>query len=360
MTEAASRAGGQRRVTIRDVAERSGVSVATVSRVLAGNYPTSAAARAKVLRAVKDLDYVIDARARALAGTGPKTVAVIVQAVDSPFYAEVAQGVEQEAAARGRLCLVCSHGGDIARELALVQMMREQRAEVVVLVGGAVEDEPYRTRLNEYAHALSAAGSRLVLCGRPAPTPDMPVLVVEYDNEAGAYAITSHLLSAGHRRILFLGHITGHSTFEPRMAGYRRALADHGLHPESAQISGSGLGRDNAYAVVRAMLAASGGTAEFTAVFAGDDLVAAGAMAALRDGGLRIPEDVSVVGYNNERFSQDLNPPLTTVHIPSYELGREAVRIALSEDASAGQRQRRHLLGTHIVVRESVGRAPRT
>ncbi|MCZ4099415.1 LacI family transcriptional regulator [Streptomyces sp. SID13666] len=359
MTEAASRAGGQRRVTIRDVAERAGVSVATVSRVLAGNYPTSAAARAKVLRAVKDLDYVIDARARALAGTGPKTVAVIVQAVDSPFYAEVAQGVEQEAAARGRLCLVCSHGGDIARELALVQMMREQRAEVVVLVGGAVEDEPYRARLNEYAHALSAAGSRLVLCGRPAPTPDMPVLVVEYDNEAGAYAITSHLLSAGHRRILFLGGIPGHSTFEPRLSGYRRALADHGLDPEPAQVSGSGMGRDNAYAAVRSMIAVSGGRPEFTAVFAGDDLVAAGAMSALRDAGLRTPEDVSVVGYNNEHFAQDLNPPLTTVHIPSYELGREAVRIALSEDVSGGPAQRRHLLGTHIVVRDSVGRAPR-
>src|SRR5690242_18476413 len=146
---------GARRVTIRDVAGRAGVSVATVSRVLAGNYPTSAGARAKVLRAVKDLDYVIDGRARALAGTGPKTVAVIVMSVDSPFYANVAQGVEQEAAARGRLCLVCSHGGDEARELALVQMMREQRAEFVVLVGGAVEDERYRARLTEYAHGLA-------------------------------------------------------------------------------------------------------------------------------------------------------------------------------------------------------------
>lgn len=93
--------GVTRRATIRDVADRAGVSVATVSRVLAYNYPTSAAARAKVLRAVKDLDYVIDGRARALAGTGPKTIAVIVSSVDSAFYASVAQGVEQEAAARG-------------------------------------------------------------------------------------------------------------------------------------------------------------------------------------------------------------------------------------------------------------------
>lgn len=353
--------GDRRRVTIREVAVRAGVSVATVSRVLAGNYPTSAAARAKVLRAVKDLDYVIDGRARALAGTGPKTVAVIVSMVDSLFYAAVAQGVEQEAAAQGRLCMVCNHGGDVARELALVQMMREQRAEIVVLVGGAVEDEPYRARLMDYARGLAAAGSRLVLCGRPAPSPDMPVTVVEYDNEAGAYAVVSHLLSAGHRRILYMGTMPGHSTVEPRVSGYRRALADHGLGPEHQRIAGAGLGRARGYAAMRGLLAECDGKPDFTAVFAGDDLAAAGAMAAMRERGLRTPEDISVVGYNNDSVAQDLNPPLTTVNIPSTELGRWAVRFALAEDTAApgaarGTAQTRHVLGTHIVLRESVRR----
>lgn len=354
-----ARSAHRGRVTIRDVAGRAGVSVATVSRVLAGNYPTSAAARAKVLRAVKDLDYVIDGRARALAGTGPKTVAVIVSSVDSAFYAGVAQGVEQEAAARGRLCMVCSHGGDEARELALVQMMREQRSEFVVLVGGAVEDERYRARLTEYAHGLAAAGSRLVLCGRPAPSPDMPVLVVEYDNEAGAYAVVSHLLAAGHRDILYLGMMPGHSTVEPRIAGYRRALADHGLGPAAERTAGQGLGRAHGYAAMRQILDECGGRPAFTAVFAGDDQAAAGAMAAMREQGLRTPADISVVGYNNDGLAQDLNPPLTTVNIPAYELGRESVRLALAEAAGEGPRssaQQRHLLGTHIVLRESVGR----
>jgi LacI family transcriptional regulator len=351
-------AGGTRRVTIRDVAGRAGVSVATVSRVLAGNYPTSPAARAKVLRAVKDLDYVIDGRARALAGTGPRTIAVIVSAMDSPFYASVAQGVEQEAAASGRLCMVCSHGGDEARELALVQMMREQRCEFVILVGGAVEDARYQARLSEYAHGLAAAGSRLVLCGRPAPTPDMPVLVVEYDNEAGAHAIVSHLLDAGHRAILYLGAIPGHTTVEPRIAGYRRALADRGLPPSAARIAGTGLGRAHGYSAMRQLLADCAGRPPFTAVFAGDDEVAAGAMAALREGGLRTPEDVSVVGYNDDTLAQDLNPPLTTVAIPAYELGRTSVRLALAElsspPASTPPPLSHHLLPTHPALRASV------
>lgn len=345
--------GGTRRVTIRDVADRAGVSVATVSRVLAGNYPTSAAARAKVLRAVKDLDYVIDGRARALAGTGPKTVAVIVSSVDSAFYATVAQGVEQEAAARGRLCMVCSHGGDEARELALVQMMREQRSEFVVLVGGAVEDEHYQARLTEYAHGLAAAGSRLVLCGRPAPSPDMPVLVIEYDNEAGAYAVVSHLLSAGHRDILYLGTMPGHTTVEPRIAGYRRALADHGLpRPRNASRAWGSAAATATPPCARSSPTAT--AAPFTAVFAGDDQTAAGAMAAMREHGLRTPDDISVVGYNNDGLAQDLNPPLTTVNIPAYELGREAVRLALAETTPRPTTQSRHLLGTHTVLRQSV------
>jgi LacI family transcriptional regulator len=189
----------------------------------------------------------------------------------------------------------------------------------------------------------------------------MPVIVVEYDNEAGAYAVVSHLLSAGHRRILYLGTMPGHSTVEPRVSGYRRALADHGLGPEHQRITGRGLGRAHGYAEMRDLLDACDGKPDFTAVFAGDDLVAAGAMAAMRERGLRTPDDISVVGYNNDAIAQDLNPPLTTVNIPSYELGRSAVRFALAEDtatpgAARGTAQARHVLGTHIVLRESVRR----
>ncbi|MFK4064260.1 LacI family DNA-binding transcriptional regulator [Streptomyces sp. NPDC029674] len=340
------------RVTIREVAARAGVSVATVSRVLAGNYPTSTASRAKVLRAVKDLDYVANAHARALAGAGRKTIAVLMYDVVGAFYAQFAQGVEVEAAERGRLTLVASTGSDPARELALVQMMREQAAEAVMLVGGAVQDDEYRQRMARYAEALAAAGSRLVLCGRPAPTPDMPALVVEYDNEAGAHAVTSHLLGAGHRRIALLGYEPGNTTGEDRLAGYLRALADHGVPRDEALLHGVGFGQNHGYRAMRDLLDASDGKPDFTAVFAGDDRAAAAAIIALREYGLRVPEDMSVVGYNDDPVAADITPGLTTVHIPAEEMGRTAVRRALSGSPAAGQE--RHVLGTHIVIRDSV------
>ncbi|MGY0023536.1 LacI family DNA-binding transcriptional regulator [Streptomyces sp. YJ-C3] len=353
-SEAGAPPAGGGRATIRDVAARAGVSVATVSRVLAGNYPTSAASRAKVLRAAKDLDYVANAHARALAGAGRKTIAVLMLDVVSSFYAAVAQGVEKEAAQHDRLTLVASTGADPARELALVQMMREQAAEAVVLVGGVVEDAAYRERMAQYAQSLAAAGSRLVLCGRPAPAPNVPAVVVEYDNEAGAHAITSHLLGAGHRRIALIGYQPGNTTGEDRVRGYLRALEDHGVPRSDALLHGIGFGQINGDEAIRDLLDKCDGRPDFTAVFAGDDRVAAAAVKALGEYGLRVPEDVSVVGYNDDPVATDMTPGLTTVHIPGEELGRTAVRLALTGSGRTGQQ--RQLLGTHIVIRDSVRR----
>ncbi|MEU9287280.1 LacI family DNA-binding transcriptional regulator [Streptomyces sp. NPDC048275] len=345
------------RVTIREVAERAGVSMATVSRVLSGNYPVPASTRARVLRAARDLDYVANAHARALVGGGRKMVAVVLRQVTSPFYAQVAEGVEAEAASRGWLCLVGTTGGDPGRELEFVQLMREEGARLVILVGGVVEDDAYRERVAHYAQALAASGARLVLCGRPAPDPDIPALVVEFDNEAGARAITGHLLSAGHRRIVFLGGLPGNTALDARVAGYRAALAEHGLGPEAAHVVDCGLGRAAGHRAMTELLKGDKDVrAPFTAVFAGDDMVAAGALRAIADAGLRVPQDISVVGYNDIPLAEDFNPPLTTVRTPAEELGRAAVRIALRDTEHAAGAH--HLLGTHIVVRDSVQPPP--
>jgi LacI family transcriptional regulator len=338
------------RTTIRDVASRAGVSVATVSRVLSGDYPVAASTRSRVMRAVRDLDYVVNAHARALAGMSPQTVAIIVASVTAPFHAHIAQGVEEQAAIEGRLCLVCTTQGDPDRELAVVNLMREQHADAVILVGAVVENDAYRARMVRFAAALDAVGSRLVLCGRPPLGPDVPATVVDYDNTAGAYAITSHLLSAGHRRILYLGGAIGHTTGEARVAGYRQALREHGLEPDPRLESFGRFSRAFGYRGIKEVL--ERGTGDFTAVFAADDLVAAGALQALREAGRQVPADVSVVGYDDIPLAADLNPPLTTVHIPHEELGRTAVRLALHRGDGGPQHV---VVGTHVVVRDSVG-----
>ncbi|TDD19119.1 LacI family transcriptional regulator [Nonomuraea diastatica] len=342
--------GPARRVTIRDVAKHAGVSVATVSRALAGDYPVQPSTRRKVLRAVRELDYVPNAQARALSVASPGAVAIVVNSVNTAYYAYIAQGVEKQAAAEGRLSLICTTGGDPERELAFVQTMREQRAEAVILVGSVILDDDYLQRMTRYAHALAASGSRLVLCSRPPLGEGVPALTVGFDNTGGAHAITAHLLSAGHRRILYLGLRPGHTTSDTRVAGYRAAFADLGIEHDPALETRCDFDRRSGYTAMKQRLA--DGPGDFTAVFAATDVIAAGAVQAIREHGLRIPDDISIVGYDDVPPAEDIG--LTTVHLPHTELGRAAVRLALSSKDPLTEPP--ITLGTHIVVRSSVKR----
>jgi LacI family transcriptional regulator len=338
------------RVTVKDVAARAGVSPATVSRVLAGDYPVTATTRARVRRAVRELDYVANAQARALKGAGTRMVAFVMDDVTGPSFAYVAKGVEEQATAAGRLCLICITHGDPSRELAVVEAMREQQADAVILVGGGFLNAEYSERMIHFAHALDKAGSRLVLCGRPPLGDDVPTTVVEYDNEGGAYAITSHLLSQGHRRIVYLGNVqVNHTTSRDRIRGYRRAHEAYGVPADPALIVTGEYTEAAGYLGTRRLLAERSQGKEFTAVFAATDMVAAGVVRALREAGVRLPEDVSVVGYDDVPLAVNLYPALTTVRVPTEELGRTAVRLALNP-----AEPQHVVLGTHIVVRDSV------
>ncbi|MFE4800644.1 LacI family DNA-binding transcriptional regulator [Streptomyces sp. NPDC056708] len=344
------RSDDDRPSTISDVARKAGVSVATVSRTLANNYPVSDETRARVMAAVKSLHYVVNVHAKALSGTVAGPVALVMKDITGPSLAHVAAGVEQEAAGLGRLSLVCATHGDPVREDALVQLMREQHAAAVVLVGSAAPDESYERRMADYAKALDAAGSRLVLVGRPAPAPGLPVTVVDYDNRGGAFQATAHLLASGHRRVLFLGGEAGLNSPDERRAGYRDALRAHGAGADEALDTQGPYTRASGYARTRDALRDG---VEFTGVFAASDMVALGALAAIREAGLKVPDDVSVVGFDDVPFATDLTPALTTIRVPYEELGRTAVRLALARGDAVADDDR-IVLGTQLVIRKSV------
>jgi LacI family transcriptional regulator len=206
----------------------------------------------------------------------------------------------------------------------------------VVVVGGAWEDKDYRERMDHFGHALDRVGSRLALIGRPPLSPGVPATVVEYDNEGGAFAMTSHLLSAGHRRIAYLGRVPGLSTSSQRLEGFRRAHEMLDVAVDPALIIDGTFSRAFGYQGARELLASG---AEFTALFAATDMVAAGALQALRERGVHV------------------YPTLTTVNIPHEELGRTAVRLALHRDEFPESQHQ--VLGTHIVVRDSTRRVGR-
>ncbi|GKQ37063.1 LacI family DNA-binding transcriptional regulator [Streptomyces sp. A012304] len=347
------------RATIRDVAERAGVSVASVSRVLSGNYPVSEELRRRVMKVVRDLDYVTNAHARSLAGGGTPTVAILIDDITGAAFAHVAKGVESAATLRGWLSLVGTTGDDPERELALVNLMRQQGVAAVVLLGGAFDFEEYQLRMARFARSLDAAGSHLVLVGRPPLRGEVPATTVDYDNEGGAYAMASHVLSAGHRRILVLPGPGEFTTAQGRLDGARRAFEAYGVPFDPGLVRHGSYSYEHGYAAVERALHE---TPDFTAVLAGTDVVAAGALQALRAAGLRVPDDVSIVGYDDIPLASQLTPQLTTVHVPYEEMGRVALRAVADRREGSGSEGRRkgggdgeHLvLGTHVVVRDSV------
>lgn len=341
-----------RNATLRDVAGRAEVSVATASRVLAGDYPVADATRERVMQAVQDLAYTAPPP-RSVPRRRARMVAIIAEDLTIPMVVLTSAGIEEAAAQSGRLCLASAVHGDLDRELELVELLRDQRnVDAVILIGGVRESEEYRKRMRHYAQDLAMSGSRLVLCGRPPLGPDTPAVVVQYDNIGGAYAATSHLLSFGHRRIAMIAGEPGNSTCEQRSEGYRQALHDYGIAVDPALVEDSRYDRASGYTATKRLLDAG---APFTAIFAQNDLVASGALVALRERGRRVPQDVSLVGYDNTPVAQELFPALTTVNLPFEELGRTAVRLALA-NPQPGSGRDQVTLATHVVLRDSVHR----
>lgn len=344
----------RKQATIRDVAGRAGVSIATVSRVLNGSHPTPQTTRDRVLTAVQELDYVVNANARSLT-ISSGMVAMVVNDITSEYFMNIAAGVEEQVVGDSKLCLVCSTQRQPPREMAVLDLMRQRGAEAVIIVGGIAESPEHLQRLAACAESMHRSGAALVLCGRhwlgPAGT---PVRVVECDVEAGAFAATTHLLSAGHTKVAHLAGPPEFSTARLRADGHRRALERYGQTPDPALMPVGNMTRRAGYDNTRKLLEQT----DITAIFAANDLSSAGALAAARDVGRRVPDELSIVGFDDIPLCEDMVPRLTTVHVPQRELGRVAARLALHPDDSAPDEH--VMLGTHIVVRDSVGPPPRS
>jgi LacI family transcriptional regulator len=331
--------------TLADVAARAGVSTATVSRVLNGNYPVSAVTRERVHRALGELEYVVNGPARALAAATSEVIGVIVNDVSDPFFSIQASGTQWEAASADLLAVICNTAGSPSDELKYISMLLRQRVRGMVLTGGSREEpEHLRATAKLIGQALSA-GTRVVMCGRPAP-PGVDVPCVTFDNEGGARALTRHVLAMGHRRIAYIAGPPGNSTTTARLTGHRKALAEQDI-PEAVTLHGDfsrASGFDAALEVLR--------QADVTAIVAGNDLMALGVVAALRQRGVRVPDDISVAGFDDLPSAVDVVPTLTTVRLPLDQGARKAGRIASGTETVTSLTQL--WMPAELMVRDSV------
>ena len=339
------------RLTIRDVAVRAGVSHQTVSRVVNGDDRVSPATRERVLEAIRELDYVPNAIARSLSSNRTHTLGVVTADVSDYAFGQMVAGAEAEARRRGFYLVVGSVADttDATDELAYLRLLLERRVEGLILA--------WPTLGPGAGSALAATAARVPLV-LVAATTDLPgIQTVDIDNRRGGREAVAHLTEQGHRGVATITGPLDWGAAQARLDGYRDALGEAGISESPSLVQTSPDWGPESGRVAAARLL--DGRVPFSALFAQSDLLAVGAIAEFRSRGLRVPEDVSVVGFDDIPVASFLEPPLTTMRQPIRELGELAVRLIIEAIGRRGsepdERNRRHLLPARLADRGSVG-----
>jgi LacI family transcriptional regulator, galactose operon repressor len=335
-------------VTVYDIALRAGVSPATVSRVLGGAVRVTAPRRAAVLEAARTLRYRPNLMAQDLASGRSQTVGLVLPDAVSSFWGSLVEGVETALRARGYHLLMATARGSDGEQRALDLLLRHQ-VDGLVLASGALTDE-------ELAGIVGAVPFVTVCRGAIGGERSR----IRVDNREGARAALEHLLGLGHTRIAHVAGPRAHGDAQARRQGYKAALRAAGLRYEPELVVESAFGMASGLAATARLLRAR---RAFTALFAGSDQIALGAMLALDRHGLRVPGDVSVVGFDDETFASYCRPPLTTVRQPTFAIGQAAV-FSLLVRADGGEPPPLASFPTRLCIRASTGprkrrRAPR-
>jgi LacI family transcriptional regulator len=336
---AASKSAGRERqvVTIGMVAKAAGVSPSTVSRILNGTAVVSEIKKKAVDDAVANLGFVPNPVARGLAGGRTLSIGVVTQAIDSPFYGAALRGIEDELDPAGYSPLFVSGHWNASSEARCIDVLRSRRVDGIIVLTGRVPDQTLKS---------CAKHLPIVVTGRQLKASGL--FTLNFDNFEGGRLATQHLIELGHRRIAFIAGDPQHPDANERLRGYRAALEAAGIaFDESLVVPGE-------YHEVSGLMAVDRlieGRVQFTAVFAANDQMAFGAALGLHRRALRIPDDVSLVGFDDLPSSLYAIPPLSTVHQPAYELGRLAASAMLQ--MLAGNKPDVQMPAPRLIGRES-------
>jgi len=324
-----------------DVAKLANVSTATVSRVLRKPDKVSKDTRQKVMEAIKQLNYQPNMVARQFRTKETKTVLVVIPDVTSPFFSEVLRGIEHTALESGYRVILGDTENDINREHEYIELLLQQQADGAILLTARMD----RTRLEEIANQFP-----VVLACEYIDELDIPT--VSIDNINGARRATEHLIQLGHTRI---AHIAGPMNVilsRDRLKGYEQAIISHQLQIDSLYIKEGDFSLESGYDQMLHLLELE---IPPTAVFVFNDLMAIGAIKAAKDKGLRVPEDVAVVGFDNIKMTSVFEPNITTIDQPKYEIGKKAMDLLLNLMNGEALQKKKFVLKDELIVRESSG-----
>ena len=325
-------------VSIKDVAKAANVSYSTVSRALANSPRVKPETRQQIQHIAAEMGYLPSAVARSLVTRRTNIIGVVVTTITDLFFAEVIHAIEETALKQKYNVILTNSGREPERELEAIRTLRERRVDGIILVSAGTSKEDLS--------AVKGTGTPTVIINNARR--EHIGYSVEVDNLSGGLEATAHLLSLGHRRIAYIAGPTREWDGIERQSGYEQALRAFGLQPEPSLIVRGG---DRPEAGMQAMEQLLALPCHPTAVFCYNDLVALGAMRAARTAGLQVPQELSIVGFDDIDLAPFFEPALTTVAQPKRQMGEKAVQMIL--ELLAGDRVEDCVLPGRLIVRGS-------
>jgi LacI family transcriptional regulator len=326
--------------TIKDVAAIAGISYTTVSHVLNRTRPVSDEVRKKVEAAIAQLDYVPSAVARSLKAKSTATIGLLIPNGINPYFAELARGIEDYCERNGFCVILCNSDDNLDKQRSYLRVLLEKRVDglIVSSVGGG----------DSLVESLSAVRTPMVIVDRDLE--NISADLVRIDHELGAYLATSHLLELGHRHIACICGPAETSVARMRLAGYHRAMHEAAIEVPESWVVESDFTGPSGYRAACSLLEGE----RPTAIFAANDMVGIGVLRAAAERNVRVPADLSVIGFDDIQMSQYVYPALTTVGQSILQLGERAAEVLLRRISTRGDSPvQRLIVAPSIVLRES-------
>ncbi|AEE96949.1 LacI family DNA-binding transcriptional regulator [Mahella australiensis] len=329
-------------VTIKDISKKANVSIATVSKVLNGDYSrVSEATKEKILKIAREMNYVPNRLARGLVSNHTHILGLIVSDITNPFFAEMAKGVEDKAAKCGYNVILCNTDDDMDREAAYINVLLQYNVDGVIITSSAISDNQHILKLRD-SNTPFVAIDRYI---------DDDTYSVFLDNFKGSYIATEYIIKKGHKRIAYIGGDVMLKIPNQRLEGYYKALGDYGMERDEKLVRIGTYHVESGYNDACALLDSG---CQFTAVVCGNDLIALGVARAIKEHDLRIPDDISIIGYDNIYLSTLMDPPLTTIKQPIYDMGDHAVDVIIRLINGEQINEKIHYFIPELVERQSV------
>jgi DNA-binding LacI/PurR family transcriptional regulator len=331
-------------VSLKQVAHAAGVSAATVSRVLNAAPNVSGETRLRVEQAIETLKYQpsrVARRLRTQGGPG-QMIGLLVPDIQNPFYVEVVRGVEDRAYANRCGVMMCNFAQTEEKEHFFLDIMRHERVDGLIVAPARSDDRKVME--------VVRSGIPVVCVDRGLKDADVDMVVV--DNVEGARGAVEHLIRLGHRRIAYVAGLPQIPSTNERLDGYRAALDAAGITPDASLIRHGNSKHESGRDLTAELLDMPEPP---TALFTGNNLITLGALETIHRRGLRIPEDVALVGFDDMYWATSLNPPLTAVSQPGYEIGRRAADLLFQRVAEPHRPPAKVVLKTTLIVRRSCG-----